>query len=178
MILKRGRQSPALIAEKSERAVKLLVKLPEWKAAKTVMLYAATKSEVQTRAAIDAGLAQGKRVCMPSAGSDEKEMDAFEIKEWDDLKPRGRGYLEPVRQKTSMVEPAKIGLIVVPGVAFDQKGNRLGRGAHYYDDFLRRSRAPAVALAFEMQVVKEVPVEAHDVAVCKIVTEKRVIECR
>ena len=177
MLLKRGEQSPQAIAEKSGAAVRRLLAMPEWKEAGTVMIYAATRSEVQTRAAVEAALKSGKRVCLPARITEEHEMEAFAARAWDELVVGDLGFLEPLREKKRKVEPGDIKLVVVPGVAFDKAGNRLGRGLHYYDRFLKEVKAPVVALAFEMQIVPKVPIDANDISVDKIVTEKRVIEC-
>jgi 5-formyltetrahydrofolate cyclo-ligase len=71
----------------------------------------------------------------------------------------------------------RLDLVVVPGVAFDPQGNRLGWGAGYYDRLLAQVRAdaPIVALAFECQIVPAIPPESHDVPVDVIVTEQRII---
>jgi 5-formyltetrahydrofolate cyclo-ligase len=71
-------------------------------------------------------------------------------------------------------------LFVVPGVAFDDQGNRLGQGAGYYDRLLTgiSERIPIVGLAFELQIVERVPTNDHDIRVDWIITEKRLIKCR
>ena len=173
---KRKALSPDWIAEKSGAACARVLDLPEWKRAKTVMLYAATRSEVQTKELIARALAEGKRVCLPVRSEEQSEMMAFFIGSPEELVLGDLGYLEPSKMSLK-AEPHEIELAIVPGIAFDEKGNRLGRGMHYYDGFLRRLRARKVALAFEMQIVPEVPTEDHDVPVDKIVTEKRVINC-
>jgi 5-formyltetrahydrofolate cyclo-ligase len=70
-------------------------------------------------------------------------------------------------------------LIIVPGLGFDTNGCRIGHGKGYYDNLLKNSRnALHIGLAFEAQIVKKIPVDAHDLPVHMIVTEKRVIDCR
>ncbi|GAH31629.1 unnamed protein product, partial [marine sediment metagenome] len=70
-----------------------------------------------------------------------------------------------------------IDLIIIPGVAFDLSGNRIGRGFGYYDNFLRKihNSTKIIALAFEMQIVKKIPNDKNDIPVNKIITEKKVI---
>jgi 5-formyltetrahydrofolate cyclo-ligase len=68
-------------------------------------------------------------------------------------------------------------LVIVPGIAFDLRGHRIGYGNGYYDRLLKRIHAPSIGLAFDEQVVDFIPNKFHDVAVDKVVTEKRVIKC-
>ncbi len=177
MLLKRSRQSPEAIAEKSKAVEERVVALPEWQRATTVMLYAATRTEVQTRKLIERALAEGKHVCLPVRSEEDNEMKSYYIRSWDELVLGDLGYLEPSKQNGWLAEPHEINLVIAPGIAFDENGNRLGRGRHYYDGFLKKVRCKKIALAFEMQIVPEVPVESHDVRVDKIVTEKRVVNC-
>jgi 5-formyltetrahydrofolate cyclo-ligase len=88
------------------------------------------------------------------------------------------GAMEPIGGR--LLDPAELDLVIVPGVAFDRSGNRVGYGAGYYDRFLRRTRpgVPAVAVAFAVQVVPEVPAGGTDRRVDAIVTETEVIRCR
>ena len=73
------------------------------------------------------------------------------------------------------VAPSEIDLVIVPGIAFDLERNRLGRGKGCYDWLLKQLKCPSIALAFESQVVKKVPVNENDEKLGKIVTEERVI---
>lgn len=177
MLLKRAGQSPDAIAEKSKAIAEKLFEMPEWRRTRTVMLYAATRSEAQTRAIIEKALSQGKRVCLPVRLDEEHVMKAYYINSFDELVLGDLGYLEPSKEKGWLAEPWEIGLVIVPGIAFDERGNRLGRGMYYYDGFLRKLKARKLALAFEMQLVPQVPIEPHDVPIDKIITEKRVINC-
>jgi 5-formyltetrahydrofolate cyclo-ligase len=76
---------------------------------------------------------------------------------------------------------ADMDLIMVPGVAFDRSGNRLGRGLGYFDRLLGRpfkKRVPVIGLAYELQLVEQVPTTDRDMPVDKIITESEVIDCR
>ena len=72
----------------------------------------------------------------------------------------------------------KFDLCIVPGVAFDKTGHRIGFGGGYFDRLLKKTRAATIGLAYEFQIIDKVPVTAYDVAVDYIVTEKRVIRCQ
>ncbi|GAG30094.1 unnamed protein product, partial [marine sediment metagenome] len=94
-----------------------------------------------------------------------------------ELEKGKKGILEPKKEYYRLFSPEDIDLVIIPGVAFDLSGNRIGRGFGYYDNFLRkvRSSAKIVALAFEMQMVKKIPNDKNDIPVHKIITEKRTI---
>ncbi len=109
------------------------------------------------------------------------EIVPFELRALDELEPGMSGIKEPkqsirdVRDRRCL--PASIGLVVVPGLAFDRSGARLGRGKGYYDRFLARLRPGtlSVALAFECQIFAEIPCEPYDKRVDMIITEDRVL---
>ena len=74
------------------------------------------------------------------------------------------------------MEPEKIDVVIVPGIAFDRNGHRIGFGCGYYDDFLKRARqAKKIALAYDFQIVDFIPAETHDVRVDVIVTPDGII---
>jgi len=148
--------------------------LPEWQRAETVMLFLATPTEVDTAPLVEAGWRAGKRVLAPRVDPERNVMAAFEIRAWSDCLPGFKGILEPVEQEAFDV-PA-IDLIVVPGLAFDLGGGRLGAGGGFYDRFLARDdcRAGTVGVAFELQVVEALPREPHDRGVESLVTDRAV----
>ena len=160
---------------KSREIEERLFLLPEFKSARTVLFFASIRSEVETGPMIRRALSTGKRVILPKVKS--KELALFEIKDFDgDVSPGAWGIPEP--RESSPFDLEDIGLIVVPGAAFDERGNRVGYGAGYYDKILAGYHGLTVALAFEEQIVPDVPAASHDVPVGKIVTEKRIIEAK
>ena len=159
-------------AKSAEIEAKLFV-LPEFRSAAVVLFYASFQSEVQTHHMIRRALAEGKRVALPKVKG--KELELFEIFNFDsDVGPGAWGIPEPERGKLLKIED--IALIMVPGAAFDVRGNRIGYGAGFYDKLLLYYKGRTVALAFELQIVPEAPADAHDVPVQKILTETRVID--
>jgi 5-formyltetrahydrofolate cyclo-ligase len=176
----RDRLSTDQISRMSSRVKDLLLKLPEFKSASLIMFYVSFRSEVETLKMIEEALSLGKRIVVPATNLVQKELEAFPIKDLKDLEPGAYGILEPKKQlKPALLE--KLELAIVPGCVFDLKGFRLGYGKGYYDKFLQKVRpgVPSVGLAFELQIVSEIPnIEAYDIPVDKIVTEKRVIFCR
>jgi len=160
----------------STAACARLVAIEAFRAAGTVMLYLPLQTEVDTTAIAIACFQAGKSVCVPSVDWDRKDMRAVEIRTFDDhvLQIDAHGLRTP--REGLVVLPDLIDLIVVPGVAFDPSGVRLGRGGGFYDRFLKRLRrdAQTIGLAFDLQVIDEIPCEAHDVRVGMVVTNRRV----
>ena len=72
----------------------------------------------------------------------------------------------------------EIDLVIVPGIGFDQKGNRIGHGEGFYDRLLKNTNALAIALAYEFQIIKNISIDKYDIPVDIIITEKRVIKCK
>ncbi|OGW36316.1 MAG: 5-formyltetrahydrofolate cyclo-ligase [Nitrospirae bacterium GWC2_56_14] len=164
---------PEVRRARSREIEQRLFSLPEFSKATTVMFYASFQSEVETHGMIRRALAEGKHVVLPRVKG--KELELLEIGNFDrDVSPGAWGIPEPDQGKPANVHD--IGLIVVPGAVFDERGNRVGYGAGFYDKLLAQYRGMTAALAFELQVVPQVPAAAHDVPMKKIVTETRIIE--
>jgi 5-formyltetrahydrofolate cyclo-ligase len=150
--------------------------LPEVAAASTLLLFASFRSEVDTGPLVAWALDQGKRVCLPRVVGSQV-MTAYRIQSpASDLESGSWGIPEP-QQGLAEVVPEAMDAVIVPGSVFDAAGRRCGYGGGFYDAYLPRTRpgTPWVALAFEAQLVEELPCEPHDLAVTAIVTEKRVI---
>jgi len=153
--------------------------LPELEAAAAIMLFAAFRSEVDTAPLFSWALARGQAVCFPRV-LEPRRMAAYLVTDPAvDLVPGTWGIPEP-RAGLEEVPPQRMDVVVVPGAAFDAAGRRCGYGGGFYDSYLPRTRPgiPWVALAFEAQLVDELPYEPHDLAVGAIVTEARVIRTR
>ena len=149
--------------------------LPEFRAAKVILFFVSFRSEVDTHHMVRHALAEGKRVVLPKVKG--KDLELFEIASFDnDVRPGSWGIPEPAGPGVRTADLKDVGLIVVPGAAFDEQGNRIGYGAGFYDKLLAAYRGMTVAVAFELQIVPAVPADRHDIPVGKIVTEKRVIE--
>ena len=153
--------------------------LPELDAATTLMLYASFRSEVETTALFSWALKAGKTVCAPRILA-PRLMAAYLIADPEaDLVPGAWGIPEP-REGLEEAPPERMDAVVVPGAAFDAAGRRCGYGGGFYDTYLPRTRPgiPWVALAFEAQLMDELPCEPHDLAVGAVVTEARIIRTR
>jgi 5-formyltetrahydrofolate cyclo-ligase len=177
---KSNRQRQEKNEELSRQICETTILLAEFRAAKNVLAYVAQPSEVQTASLLTTAWNQQKRVVVPCCRDGELEL--FWIESVDELAPGTLGILEPraeIRQSPErQVAIREVDLVVVPGVAFDRSGGRLGFGKGYYDKLLGRTRRgiTLVGLAFECQLFDEVPMLPHDVFMDKVVTEKTVYE--
>lgn len=164
--------------EKSELITERILAWPAYQEARTVLLYAGVRSEVETEALTRQSLKAGKRVLMPRCVPATRDLILVPIQKWEELERGFFGLLEPPLP-TTPIAPEEPDLVVVPGVAFDADGFRLGYGGGYYDRLLRRLGTHlSVALAFELQLVPRVPRAAHDLPVAYVATEKRLIASR
>ena len=160
------------VIKKSEKILKKLSSLHEFKKAKTVMFYVSKDNEVYTHDMIK-DLIGKKKIIVPVTDFKNKDLILSELKDFSDLEPSYYGVLEP--KKVRKVDPNNVDIVIVPGAAFDKKGNRIGYGEGYYDNFLRKIKALKIGLGFDFQVVDEIKAEEFDVSVDVIVTEKEVI---
>ncbi len=165
---------------------KRLFALDAFKKAKSLLLYASFRSEVDTTGCMTEIISLGKRLILPAVDPARRELNLYEVKEISELKPGYMGIREPGIRENRQVSIEDIDLIIVPGVGFDQECNRLGYGGGYYDRLLggetgqrlrAEGRISAIALGFEEQITGKIPAEPHDIRVDMIVTEKRVIRC-
>ena len=168
------------ISGKSNEITKNLLSLPFLDEAKTVMVYSHFGSEPETKQIIDKLLRNGKQVVLPATLVEQKEIIALYIDSDTKLLENRYGIMEPLPTEEKTAKPEEIDVVIVPGVAFDEQGNRIGFGHRYYDKFLSgfKPRTIKIALAFELQIVEPFKAEAHDIPVDLIVTEERVIECK
>jgi len=164
--------SPGKRTAKSREIEERLFSLPEFKSARVILFFASFRSEVDTGPMIRRALTFGKRVVLPKVTG--TELVLHEIADLDkDVSPGMWGIPEPHGSRPVMLE--EIDIIIVPGAAFDEQGNRVGYGAGFYDKLLSAFGKMTVALSFECQIVSNVPAEMHDIPIKKIVTERRVI---
>jgi len=160
----------------SSIACSKLTALEQFDRAGIVMLYLPLPKEVDVTTAVLRCFRQGQTVCVPRVDWKRKDMESVEITSLDDriLDTDEHGVRTP--RTGNVIQPGVIDLVVVPGLAFDPHGHRLGRGQGYYDRFLARLRptATTVGLAFDSQIVDAVPINERDRAVDIVVTDRRV----
>ena len=143
----------------------------------SVMLYLNMRSEVETTGLLEGLLNSGKQVCAPVVDTEQLELVPRQIRNLKtELVRHSYGMLEP--NATCPIFPTEhLQLIVVPGIAFDRNGYRLGYGKGFYDRFLTKcSHAVAIGLAYEIQLVEDTFPQTWDVPVQHIFTETGRIE--
>jgi 5-formyltetrahydrofolate cyclo-ligase len=154
--------------QKSQKIKKALLKNRAFKKAKIVMFYMSFGGEVDTAEMIKEAQKLGKTVVVPVCGRD-RIMRPCALKEKGALLKGPYGILEPAIKKPLSLK--SLNLVIVPGLAFDKKGRRLGRGKGYYDRFLSRipEQMPTIGLAFAFQILPFVPTTTTDVDVKKVI---------
>ncbi len=165
-------------AEKSKRIMECLFEFANFLEAKNVLFYRNSGSEVVTEAMIRKALEREKIVALPWVDKKEGEILPLKIDNLDrDVRPGYRGIREPIPQRCKAIPVGNVHLAIIPGVAFDERGGRIGHGTGFYDRFIPRLDVTTrkVALAFECQIVPQIPMEPHDRHIDIIITEKRII---
>jgi 5-formyltetrahydrofolate cyclo-ligase len=121
------------------------ISLPEFSAAKTILIYSSKGSEVHTGGIIQSALSLGKTVVLPVTKKEEKSLELYRINSISELVSGAFGIMEPPQKPEMKISPDKIDLAVVPGVSFDRRGHRIGYGMGYYDSLLGQTRCKKLA---------------------------------
>lgn len=172
----RNKQSQDLVQEKSEKIISKLLNMDEYKTARVAMLFSGKEKEVQTEKLIRSAL-KNRRVILPITNTKLRILEISELKDYDlELEKAAFKILEPKREFYRPININLIDVFIVPGVAFDLYGNRLGYGFGYYDKLLKNTNrlVTIIGLAFQFQVRDEIPTSQHDIPVHFIVTEEKV----
>lgn len=166
------------IAEKTKAIENRLFDFANFLESKITLLYVNNEYEVQTENILKRAFDYNKIVVLPAYNTEDFEM---ELKKVDnlakDLYPGPRNVLQPDELRCKAVPIEKIDIAIIPAIALDEKGGRIGSGKGYYDRLIPRLAITTrkVALALEEQIVPQVPIESHDKHVDIIITEDRVI---
>jgi len=167
---------PASRAEWESRILDSILDLPSYRAAESALLYIkAFPEEIDVSPLVERTLKASKRLICPRVDRQARRLILHEVRDLRvDLEPGTLGILEP-RAGCREVAPDEVDWVLVPGVAFDARRNRLGRGGGNYDRLLPllRDGVETWAAAFDGQVYESLPVEPHDVPVYGVVTESR-----
>ena len=160
------------VARRSRLVAARLLELPAVQRAETIFCYLSHECEVETHLLVRDWLAAGKRVHVPAFDAQQRRYQPSPIGDFErDLAAGKMDILEP-RTRTAPAGPADVA--IVPGVAFDAQGHRLGYGKGFYDDMLKHFRGPKIALAFDCQMQPAVPHGADDVPMDAVVAESAV----
>jgi 5-formyltetrahydrofolate cyclo-ligase len=176
-LAQRGLLSKAESLSRSRSIQAQVLQLPLYLMRRSVAVYSPIQNEVETGDIRDHALLTGKRVFYPRCTAD-KDLELVEIRSVNELGLGRFGILEPTGDRRLSRQGQEEMVVFVPGVAFDVRGNRLGRGKGWYDRLLEKSgRATFVALAYDFQIVDAVPSEDWDQRVHYLITERRIIDC-
>ncbi len=173
--LKRKRIRPSVKKTKDAAIHRKLSHLALWKTAKTIVLYAPIphEKEVDTWPMIKRALKNHKTVALPVTNKKDKSITLRQITSQDDTELCDLNFPEP-KKSCEEIKPDQIDLVIIPGIAFDKQGNRIGFGHGYYDRLLKKTICPVIALAYEFQILHAIPRQEHDVPIHMIVTEKNI----
>lgn len=163
-------------ARDAEAVAARILALPAYQCARTVMAYAAARGEIALDAVMADALMRGKALALPLCTGPGR-MQARRVTALSELTPGRYGIPEP-GGTCPEVNPDSIDLILVPGVAFDVRGGRVGQGGGYYDRFLPGTRALRVGVCPDFALLDAVPVQGHDARMDGIVTPERTIRMK
>lgn len=147
--------------------------LEEFQKAKKILFYAPTHGEVDTFATIKKWIAK-KNIYMPCVNKKNHKLHIHKIESVKNLEKGTFGILEP-KKYCEKILPKMLDLAIIPGIAFDRRGHRIGFGMGFYDKLLKETKCKKIGLAYEFQIIKNVPGEPHDIPVDIIITEKRIL---
>lgn len=144
-----------------------------YKQSNNIFIYVSCGSEVDTKSIIKIAMKEGKRIFVPRIIKETKEMKAIEIESLYELERNTYGILEP-KNSSNVIDKNEIDIIIVPGIAFDYVGNRIGYGGGYYDRYLNEIalKRNKIALVYDFQLIDRLESEQHDVSVDYIITDK------
>ena len=165
--------------ENSLAELVMLQTLLNWeifKKARVIHIYLAKPDEPDTRQIIENCWSFGKRVAVPLVLPNTFNLIHSEIKSFDRLIYGMYGIQEPSPENRIIMTPDMFDLVIVPGVVFDKKGRRIGQGKGYYDRFLELTSAFRLVLAFDCQLLENVPSELHDIPMDAILSESGILE--
>ncbi|MDD5044086.1 MAG: 5-formyltetrahydrofolate cyclo-ligase [Candidatus Omnitrophica bacterium] len=157
--------------ERLKRSGKILTKffrLDRVKKAKLIMFFIALDAEVSTDRMIKKALKMGKKIAVPVCATKSCKISPCRLGLNEKLKRGPYGIYEPVARE--FLPLSRLDVVVVPGIAFDAQGNRLGRGKGYYDRFLKRlpPKTYRIGLAFDFQILPSIPLSRHDCNVDRV----------
>ncbi|MCD7716883.1 MAG: 5-formyltetrahydrofolate cyclo-ligase [Lachnospiraceae bacterium] len=175
MVKERRRDLPEdALMENSRKICEMVMELEEFRDAAEIFVYMDCKGEVSTRPLIEAAWRLGKKVAAPKV--EGEDMSYYYISSYADVEDGYFHVPEPRPEHLACGGASEHALLIVPGVGFDANRNRCGYGKGFYDRYLAAHPLhPTVALAFEFQIVDEVPVRPEDIRPRKVVTEARML---
>jgi 5-formyltetrahydrofolate cyclo-ligase len=178
-LLKKRNTLPAELARQASKTIQAeLLALPVFQEAARLMIYVSMGSEIYTDGIIQHSLQMGKQVAVPYLHQQYGQMDASEIRDLEQEMMIGKFYSRvPKPEYFRPLDPKDIDIIIIPGIAFDLQGNRLGYGGGYYDRYLKlvRPETILIGITYSVLVVEELPAYPHDMPVDIVLHEQGII---
>lgn len=166
------------VTKNSQKIIERLKENELFRKAEIILHYVSYDNEVFTHDMIKDQISKGKTVFVPISNKEDNTLILSKLSNWNDLEKGAYGILEPKKTKIKEIKSEKIEIIIVPGLGFDKKGNRIGHGKGYYDRLLKKYNSSiSIGLAFNFQIVENIPNKSHDVPVDMILTENQTIFC-
>ena len=174
----REKLSENFVNENSKIIAAKLFSQPAVNDAFVILSYYSAKNEVNTLEIIEKLIIMNKKVALPISKPDRTDLIVSLFSSISELKPGGFGIMEPDPNKLCILQPEQIDIILVPGIAFDRMGNRIGYGKGYYDRFLSSltHEHVKIGLCFDFQLYDELPCDYFDVPVDYVITESVMIQ--
>ena len=161
---------------KSDEIRQRLLGVERVKQAKTICTFISAFKEPDTVEIIKEIWEQDKKIVVPITDIESGTLSLSYINSMDDMEKGAYGILEP--KTVRKADENNIDVILVPGLAFDRNGGRMGFGKGYYDRLLESSKAVKIGLCYDFQILEKIPTESHDVPMNFVITEKEILEIR
>ncbi|MBN2602565.1 MAG: 5-formyltetrahydrofolate cyclo-ligase [Candidatus Thermoplasmatota archaeon] len=177
--ISRKNLSSSLVEKKSLIIKEKLFATSEFIRSQKILFYISYDNEVRTHEMIKESIDCGKIVCVPFVKKNEHRIIPIKLENWNDLEIGSYNILEPKQNKLKKFPLEEIELIIVPGIGFDARGNRIGHGMGYYDRLLSiTNNCFKIGLGFHCQIVEYIPADPHDVRLDMVITEKKSFKCK
>jgi len=179
MLEKRAQLKANEILSKSEEIKNKLFQLEEFENANFIFSFISFKDEIHTHDIIKDTINMGKKIGVPVTIKNPRKLLVSEVKDFDnELEIGPYDILAPKKEFERIIDPKLVDLVLVPGLAFDEYGFRLGYGGGYYDRFFTEieKNVPKIGLCFNIQIIDKVPINSYDIPVDYIITEKDIIK--
>jgi len=177
MLATRDELAPAEVSRMSDEIQRRVMNMEEYRTALRVGLYSAYKNAVRTEKLFIEGDKHRKEIYFPAVAEEGGGLSYYRVCNLEELLPHDEGFPQPTANQSRLRDVKNLGALIVPGVAFDLTGKRMGFSDGFYDESLRAFDGVRIALAYDFQVVPTLPMGPFERLIDWIVTEQRVIRC-
>ncbi len=174
MLTKRLKQLPMMKKQRDSKIIETIESMQKFKDAQNVLFYIPIHGEIDLTELFNK-YKETKSFILPRVVKKKNELTLYKINSFDDLEEGAFRISEP-KTDLEQIEPDELNFIILPGIAYSLDGHRIGYGQGYFDRLLKKSDCLKIGVAYEFQIVDNIPGEDHDVPVDIVVTESRTIE--